>query len=109
MNNVCSSNSGFLLVLGTLCIHLDRHAVMILDTWQCSCPLQHLGVCYRQIQNTHCLQLFQCFHQQQIQLVKVSVNHGLLKVFREEDMGVDASAMRYVQQVLIQYDDYEAR
>jgi hypothetical protein len=41
--------------------------------------------------------------------VKVSVNHGLLKVFREEDMGVDASAMRYVQQVLIQYDDYEAR
>ena len=52
--------------------------------------------------NTHCLQLFQCFHQQQIQLVKVSVN-------REEDMGVDASVMRYVQQVLIQYDDSEAR
>jgi hypothetical protein len=51
--------------------------------------------------NIHLRQLFQCFCQRQIQLVKVLANARLLKGFHKEDTGVDATVMRDVQRVLV--------
>ena len=82
---------------------------MILDTSYSFSPLQHLGEWDRRIQNTHCFELIQSFHQQQIQLVKVLVNQVLLEVFHEEDTWVDIPVKRHVKQVLIQNDDSDAQ
>jgi hypothetical protein len=100
---VCLSITAYLLVFGIVWIHcFSRRVAMILDT-------SSLGECDRQIQHTHCIQLIQSFHQQQIQLVKVLVNQVLREVILEEDTAIEASVMRHVLQFLIQNDDSDTQ